>query len=1683
MANAGVIRVELELSDGHFTQRIVRANDTLRTLEAQVGANIRSMRRLNETQHSALEIVRDMTIAIGGARAAFATIQNVTFDWVMGIVRANAEVEQLTRLLRGMSTASTEAARDLEAASNLNYLFDAAKNAPFSVNALKDTFVKLKSIGIDPVKGGFDGLVNAVAAFGGSEDQLKRAAISIQQMAGKGVISMEELRQQLGEAVPNAVQLLADSLGMTYGNLVELISTGGLRANEALRRLFLNFELTFGGKAQQLMETFNGKLSRLQTTFTQFLLKVGQGGDPSGAGGLFAEAKLGLDELLSLLESPAAANFAKEFGSALGEAISMVRELLGVLIENRDLIVDIGQVMLIAFAINRLQAMVGWFGRLGGVLLESGKSAVILARALGQAFVGNFTHALGNMVGRLASGSDAMAALGVQTTLVTRKLYEKMLALKQAHAAQQAYNAAMVSGATTTAATAAAEAARAAATLGRLGTTMATAGGLAHGFIGIIGRFAGPVGIAAIAIYEIADALGLFNDKSEEALDRIRQGLAIENQEQADAAVKGLEELRLKREELLKQRAIRIFDIDDVNAQMRPLDDVIDGIQNSLRLVRKSIETETETALTGAKRRVMEVDGFAPDVSFETRLSTLLQQGNDRAKAYQRTVDRIAAMNERQVGLERDLTAAYDARAKKLQELNDTEILTIKLADGRTVAADKRVREINEELAAIDADIAKFSAAIPEQTTAMLVQQAEEAARVKIQGVRAQFETLRADFVNEQAQLRRLADGTDLKPGEHKINTEEYQKRYKESAQKLADGIVKVYEEQRKRIGDELAAITGRTDEESKKQAIILSKVIEGLDKEIANAKRVANDVTGLTIFDPKSIDPEQALERARKMMDAFSVKLAGIEGELNDTGSAYEKVLQLIANGKFETVPPEELQKLKDYARSVDDASKTLKAHRQVVDEAARAYEGFMRSLDSVSLELSALQSQLANFGVSDLTAAKDIAQKKVDAEIEAQRKLAETTAQGSVERAKLQEMEASKSLAVQQLYEKELLSGNLRYVQQERQNLLNSAANREEYTALVKKFAAADRAQLEERRRETDRVFKENGMSAEAYAKSVEGIDAAIKATYATERNADAGIGGGSYLNQGKKAAEQYRDALIALQAKSAQLREEMAGTGEGMVAKYATMIEAGTLGNLSAQQRETLLAEAAAVDALNDQFEIYRQKVQDAASAYKKLRDEVNSTRDAADLATMRLLRPNMTDSQAQIAEYAAGLDREIQKLRDRAATAVGPLLDTLNTRIAESLANREQAVANKTREVYVNLATELRKSNDQETIDLADTLGEERSLRQAQFEQNMAMLDAELQARIASNDATAAEMEQLYRRIDLVRRRFERENETGVQRLAREWADSARQMDAATTSWMQKGTDALLEFVKTGKLSFKDLTNSILEDLARIAIQKAVVGPLSSAMDGIFSSIGTAIFGGVTGASTGLDAGTAIGGPVMTAHTGARIGYDAMTPHDTATSIFTGADRYHDGGLVKGEVPIIAREGEYVFTPEQMKVVGNTVKAVPDALRMMVGLTQRMASQYDNAFASYQATMSRTSFGMLDDASGLTAAYRQMAMRDARLDADPIRGGVASINALTATIARMGNVGDTATSAVGTQSSAVGNITFNLVNETGQPMQARQQGGPRVDIRGMVLDVVLSAARQPGPFRDGMRGALG
>lgn len=86
--------------------------------------------------------------------------------------------------------------------------------------------------------------------------------------------------------------------------------------------------------------------------------------------------------------------------------------------------------------------------------------------------------------------------------------------------------------------------------------------------------------------------------------------------------------------------------------------------------------------------------------------------------------------------------------------------------------------------------------------------------------------------------------------------------------------------------------------------------------------------------------------------------------------------------------------------------------------------------------------------------------------------------------------------------------------------------------------------------------------------------------------------------------------------------------------------------------------------------------------------------------------------------------------------------------------------------------------------------------------------------------------------------------------------------ASSVEGAVTNAFTGMDDALTGFVRTGKLSFKDLADSIISDMARIAIQQSITGPLAGALGGLLGSwMGSG--SGVSGSSLQGIGGTAGG----------------------------------------------------------------------------------------------------------------------------------------------------------------------------------------------------------------------------
>ena len=194
---------------------------------------------------------------------------------------------QLWRVSQGFHDAAVEAERTKAMLEGLYGSADKGRAAfgwimdldvPFGLSAIQDSFVKLRSVGIDPTNGSLEALLAGVAAFGGTDEVLKRAAIALQQMAGKGVISMEELRQQLGEAIPTAIPVMAEQLDMTVREMVDIISKGQLDASTGLDAFFTGMAAKYGDATARMMATWGGMTRKMAKEWTAFRIQVMESG-------------------------------------------------------------------------------------------------------------------------------------------------------------------------------------------------------------------------------------------------------------------------------------------------------------------------------------------------------------------------------------------------------------------------------------------------------------------------------------------------------------------------------------------------------------------------------------------------------------------------------------------------------------------------------------------------------------------------------------------------------------------------------------------------------------------------------------------------------------------------------------------------------------------------------------------------------------------------------------------------------------------------------------------------------------------------------------------------------------------------------------------------------------------------------------------------------------------------------------------------------------------------------------------------------------------------------------------------------------------------------------------------------------------------------------------------------------
>lgn len=241
-----------------------RLGGAAQTSESQFGATRRGLisisQQLDETRQH-LAGLRDQLIA------------GFTFNQ---FVQAAAEMEQVQAGLLAVTGDSRLAGEQMDFVRRM------ASAAGVDVAAAGQAFLGLAAatkgtaVEGEPARQVFESVTLAMSKAGKSSAETQNALLALSQMASKGTVSMEELRGQLGEALPGALQAAANGLGIATQDLIKLVENGQLAAEDLFPALAKGLDDLYSGAPAA--QTLSQEITNIKNAFVEMAANIGEEG-------------------------------------------------------------------------------------------------------------------------------------------------------------------------------------------------------------------------------------------------------------------------------------------------------------------------------------------------------------------------------------------------------------------------------------------------------------------------------------------------------------------------------------------------------------------------------------------------------------------------------------------------------------------------------------------------------------------------------------------------------------------------------------------------------------------------------------------------------------------------------------------------------------------------------------------------------------------------------------------------------------------------------------------------------------------------------------------------------------------------------------------------------------------------------------------------------------------------------------------------------------------------------------------------------------------------------------------------------------------------------------------------------------------------------------------------------------
>ena len=278
-----------------------RAKNVLRDLiasESASNAEIRKAQRefdvLDQKVRKADKAVGDFSKSVGNYKGALSGIGNLmgAFGISTGLYLAADLVKNIfetTKQLQSMDLAlKMVSVTQQEFANNQLFLTNLAEQYGIEIKGLTKNFTEFwvaskGKLEAEQIKEIFTSISKSVAVMGLSVEQQDSAFLALQQMMSKGTVQAEELKKQLGNALPGAVkaatmayQALHPELKVTEKLFMEQMKAGKILSAELLPELAKAYEKLYGIENVTRAETLTAAQNRLNNSWTQMIRNINE---------------------------------------------------------------------------------------------------------------------------------------------------------------------------------------------------------------------------------------------------------------------------------------------------------------------------------------------------------------------------------------------------------------------------------------------------------------------------------------------------------------------------------------------------------------------------------------------------------------------------------------------------------------------------------------------------------------------------------------------------------------------------------------------------------------------------------------------------------------------------------------------------------------------------------------------------------------------------------------------------------------------------------------------------------------------------------------------------------------------------------------------------------------------------------------------------------------------------------------------------------------------------------------------------------------------------------------------------------------------------------------------------------------------------------------------------------------